>query len=225
MPTVSGNSNTTDPAIYGINTHLGPAVLGESTITTTGGTPGAVVGRSSGGAPGVRGDSGQGYGVEGQGELAGVRGMANGFNRNGVRGDAPHGVGVVGISNDIYGVSGWGPTGVHGLGAVVGVHGVGRTGVKAELAGFAAGVGFALEVVGRSSFSTAGAGSIPSGNSSATVTSSAVTAQSHITVTLAGDPGRAVLQWVDRQPGTGFVVHLNRTVNTATPFTFLIVEP
>lgn len=224
MPTVSGNSNTSDPAIYGINTNIGPGVLGENTVTTTG-TLGAVIGRSAGLAPGVRGESGEYFGVEDQGELAGVSGTAFGFNREGVRGYAPYGKGVVGLSNDLTGVLGFGSTGVHGLGPVVGVHGVGTTGVKAELAGFAGGVGFALEVVGKSRFSTAGSGSIPSGTSSATIANSAVTGQSHVSVTVTGNPGRAQLQWVDRQPGTGFVVHLSRKVRTATPFTFLIVEP
>jgi hypothetical protein len=224
MPTVSGNSSSSDPAVHGINTNIGPGILGESTITTTG-AAGAVIGRSAGLAPGVLGDSGQGFGVEGKGELGGVHGSADGFNRDGVRGDAPQGTGVAGTSNQLIGVSGFGPTGVYGLGSSIGVHGVGRTGVKAELTQSAATVGFALQVVGKSSFSTSGAGNIPKGASSATVANPAVTAQSHITVALAGNPGRAELRWVDRQPGTGFIVHLTRKVKTGTPFTFLIVEP
>jgi hypothetical protein len=31
--------------------------------------------------------------------------------------------------------------------------------------------------------------------------------------------------WVERQPGSGFVVHLISRVGAATPFTYLIVEP
>jgi hypothetical protein len=217
-------SNNSDPAIHGINTSVGPAILGE---TTTGNSPGGVQGRSAGLAPGVRGDSDSGFGVEGKGGLGGIHGMVDGFNREAVRGFAPQGKGVVGISNDLVGVAGFAPTGVSGLGTGtvgVGVHGVGVTGVKAELAGFAAD-GFALEVIGKASFSTAGAGSIPVAASSASVANPAVTADSHITVTLTGDPAPADLRWVERQPGAGFIVHLSRKAQNATPFTFLIVEP
>jgi hypothetical protein len=226
-------SNTSDPAIHGINTSVGPAIMGENTY---GGGPGAVFGHSAGLPPGVRGDSDNGFGVEGKGLLGGLYGMADGFNREAVRGYAPKGKGIVGISDELTGVSGVGPegvrghgidVGVHGFGSDVGVgvHGVGRTGVKAEVTGALADVGFGLEVVGKAKFSTAGAGNIPKGTSSATVANPAVTANSHITVTLTGNPGRAQVRWVNRQPGTGFVVHLNRKAQKATPFTFLIVEP
>ena len=214
-------SNNSDPAIHGINTSVGPAIMGENTY---GGGPGAVVGHSVGLPPGVRGDSDHGFGLEGKGLLGGVHGMADGSNREAVRGYAPKGKGVVGISDDLIGVSGFGPTGVQGLGPDVGVHGIGRTGVKAEHSDVHSD-GVALEVVGKARFSTAGAGTVPGGTASATVANSAVTADSHITVTLTGDPGRAQLRWVQRQPGTGFVVHLNRKTKTVTSFTFLIVEP
>jgi hypothetical protein len=40
------------------------------------------------------------------------------------------------------------------------------------------------------------------------------------------DPGsNAVVQWVERNPGSGFAVHLSDKVNNPTPFTYLIVEP
>jgi hypothetical protein len=85
--------------------------------------------------------------------------------------------------------------------------------------------GVALEVVGKARFSTGGAGTVPALAASAKVANPAVTAVSHITVTLTDNPGRVRLRWVQRQPGTGFIVHLNRKAKRATPFTFLIVEP
>jgi hypothetical protein len=65
------------------------------------------------------------------------------------------------------------------------------------------------------------------------VESSFVRPVSHVTVTLTGDPGQAgsapgfkpVVVWVERQPGTGFVVHMSRPVRVNTPFTYLVVEP
>jgi hypothetical protein len=91
----------------------------------------------------------------------------------------------------------------------------------------------ALRVDGNSRFSTAGSGTIPANQDSVAVSRPFVTALSHVTVTLTGDPGQAgsvpgfkpVVVWVERQPGTGFVVHMSRPVRVNTPFTFLVVEP
>jgi hypothetical protein len=91
--------------------------------------------------------------------------------------------------------------------------------------------GIALEVLGTAKFSTAGGGTIGVGQDAAFVSNAAVTNESHITATLMGTPGPvisgfpAVIQWVERRPGLGFVVHLTRRVGQATPFTYLIVEP
>jgi hypothetical protein len=97
------------------------------------------------------------------------------------------------------------------------------TGVRAE--NTAGGLG--LDVVGRARFATCGGGAIGAGQWSHPVANPAVTAQGHITVTLTGSPGALLcaVQWVQRQPGTGFVIKLTRPVDTATPFTYLIVEP
>jgi hypothetical protein len=117
-------------------------------------------------------------------------------------------------------------TGVYGLGGAHGVHGeafreAAAVGVLAEH-GFG---GVGLRVVGRASFSTCGADAVPSGRASHFVANAAVQADSHVGVTLTGDPGRASLLWVERQPGTGFVLHMSRNVAANVPFTYLIVEP
>jgi hypothetical protein len=145
----------------------------------------------------------------------------------GVIGRADNGTGVLGDSNVGPGVRGnanFG-TGVYGLGGAHGVRGEaflsGSVGVLAENAHG----GIGLRVVGRASFSMCGGDAVPTGQASQFVANASVAASSHITVTLTGDPGRANLQWVERQPGTGFVVHMSRSVATAVPFTYLIVEP
>ena len=88
--------------------------------------------------------------------------------------------------------------------------------------------GLALEVTGRARFSTAGAGAVPQGQNSAFVANEAVTANSHVTVTLVGNPGSRQLQWVERNSGLGFTVHLTSAPPPGRPetdFTYLIVEP
>jgi hypothetical protein len=146
------------------------------------------------------------------------------------------------------GVVGRGDIGVEGVateevGPGDGVHGTSPNGNGVRGTAHAAGVGVkaearssaatALHVEGRSKFSTAASGMIPAGQGSGAVANPIVTALSHITVTLTGDPGQAgsvpgtkpVVVWVERQPGTGFIVHMSRPVRFATPFTYLVVEP
>ena len=53
----------------------------------------------------------------------------------------------------------------------------------------------------------------------------AVTATTHITVTLTSDPGGACVQWVERLPGSGFRVHLTKAVRTATTFSYFMAYP
>ena len=146
----------------------------------------------------------------------------------GVHGRADDGTGVQGDSNVGPGVRGTANvgTGVYGLGAAHGVHGAAfreavGVGVLAEHA--FGGVG--LRVLGRASFSTCGADAVPAGQASRFVANASVQANSHVGVTLTGDPGRASLQWVERQPGAGFVLHMSRSVAASVPFTYLIVEP
>jgi hypothetical protein len=78
----------------------------------------------------------------------------------------------------------------------------------------------------RAGFSTCGGDTIAAGLASKAVANPAVTATSHISVTLTGNPGAAAhVLWVERQPGTGFVLHLARRVVRSTPFSYLVVEP
>jgi hypothetical protein len=83
----------------------------------------------------------------------------------------------------------------------------------------------ALRVVGKACFSTAGAGVVRARANAATVDNPAVTADSHVTVTFTRDPGGAAVAWVERQPGTAFIVHLSSRPRRNVPFSYLIVEP
>lgn len=190
-----------------------------------GGEAGAIYGRSVGGSPGIRGDA-AGPGTS----LVGVLGVCNeGFTE-------PNGIAVQGVSGYGPGQAGTGPgTGVEGLsGTGTGVHGssetgTGMTGESKTGVGVAAGTleGRALEVHGPAAFSTAGAGSIPSGQTSVFVANTTVTGSSHISVTLVSDPGDRTVRWVQRTATTGFRVHLTGPAKNkpAVSFTFLITEP
>lgn len=212
-----------------------PDDLGEGT---------GVLGRSGSG-PGVEGHSESGPGVKGGGlNGAGVLGITNFVPA----GPGPSAAGIHGVSllpvggkpiGDAIGVAGasGGGTGVLGssvVGAgVLGLAGADAPGVRALSApcgasGLEPGApdgGLALDVVGKARFSTAGVGVVPARADAATVSSPAVTSDSHITVTFTGDPGRASVAWVQRQPGSGFIVHLSGKSRWAVPFTYLIVEP
>jgi hypothetical protein len=86
------------------------------------------------------------------------------------------------------------------------------------------GTGRGLAVKGRAGFSSCGSSTVAAGQDFASVNNSAVTATSHITVTLNADPGAAQLLWVERQTGS-FTVHLTKKVQNSTSFTYLVVEP
>lgn len=142
-----------------------------------------------------------------------------------------NGVGVQGISGgDPYGE---GPgTGVVGhTGTGVGVLGIATgtgVGVEAHSRVEAHSDGLALAVRGKSAFSTAGSAVVPAGQESVFVENAAVTGNSHITVTLTTDPGDRQVSWVDRDPGSGFTVHLTQAPPPRRPetsLTYLIVEP
>jgi len=170
----------------------------------------------------VLGESDSGTGVEGRSQSG-----------PGVNGNSEGGPGVAGGGNGWAGVHGlcWGGPGVVGetFGAGPGVEGNApgeMPGVRANSAspdGPRDG-GLALEVNGKAHFSTGGAAAVPARMSAATVANPAVTAHSHITVTFTADPGRVALAWVERQPGTGFVVHLSGSPRWDVPFTYLILE-
>jgi hypothetical protein len=248
---VFGQVLSTEPAVRGQNFGSGIGVLGQSSDghgvsgeTNQAGRAGVigtnastsfsalgVEGSVDGSGRGVFGHSALGRGVHGHsdGDGAGVMGDIDSATGSGVLGlNNGTGPGVKGLSDGTavrgegaVGVSGFSPTGVGVLG-----EGDNAIGVYASSNSF-----IALYVQGPARFSTAGSGIIPAGQNSAFVANPAVTAQSHVTVTLTGNPVGSglglppVVQWVERQPGTGFVVHLISRVGAATPLTYLIVEP
>ncbi|MGH2753481.1 MAG: hypothetical protein ACRDLB_03540 [Actinomycetota bacterium] len=161
----------------------------------------------------------------------GVEGLSSPNEFLGPDGDPQLGIGVRGVAMSAEG--GWdGPgDGVHGQsGSGTGVLGISESGtaVEARSGTEGDGTGIALLVRGKSVFTTAGSAVIPAGDNSVFVANSDVTGDSHISVTLAGDPGPRNLAWVQRDPGNGFTVHLTSAPppkRPATPFTYLIVEP
>jgi hypothetical protein len=151
----------------------------------------------------------------------------------GVRGITAAGAGVEGVSLDqseqIHGgdISFLfpleGPLAASGSG--IGV--LGRSGSGTGLRGESAS-GLALDVAGKARFSTAGSSTVPQGQNSVFVANAAVTADSHVSVTLAGNPGARQLHYVSRSPGAGFTLNLTSAPppqRPQTPFTYLIVEP
>ena len=136
------------------------------------------------------------------------------------------GIGVGGMSGSGHGVLGQSESGNGVTGQAPG-EAPAVLAVSSPLGANPSDGGLALRVVGKAQFSTAGAWVVLAGARSVEVANPAVTDASHVTVTLTGDPGNAaaVVQWVERQPGSGFIVHLRVPVSNETPFTYLIVEP
>ena len=178
-----------------------------------------------GSGPGVQGECINGPGVFGFGGPVGVRGLTN--NGDGVLGQTGSaadegGASVAGVRGEALGCVEKGPCGP-GIG--IGVVGFSEAGIGVQ-AKVDDPSGFALDVVGRSRFSTAGSAVVPAGQSSVFVADTDVSAGSHISVTLVGNPGVRTVQWVDRAPGSGFTVHLTIAgPKPATPFTYFVVEP
>jgi hypothetical protein len=226
---INATSNSVDkPAIHAENTaEFGPGVVIDTVLGTglrVNGSPG--ISASGGERSAIIAGGGDGHGVEAYAiETSAVSGRSEQYQ--GIDGEGQDG--VTGRSLEIYGpgngVFGYAPTGS-------GVKGSSQSGVGVH-ATAPRDTGTALQVEGRARFSTASAGTVSAGQDSAAVSDPTVTNGSHVTVTLTGDPGQAssspgtkpVVVWVERQPGTGFVVHMSRPVRFATPFTYLIVEP
>jgi hypothetical protein len=167
---------------------------------------------------------GSGNGVLGQsGSGSGVGGISD--TGQGVSGNSGSGIGVVGTSETAVGVLGASGQLPLAQGPGVGVKGMSGTGTGVEAI---CDNGIALKARGKSAFSTAGSAVIPAGRNSAFVPNTAVTANSHISVTLASDPGPREVRWVERSPGSGFTVHLSPAPPPSRPettLTYLIVEP
>jgi hypothetical protein len=123
------------------------------------------------------------------------------------------------------GVALQGVSGTHetfGQGPGTGVQGISGTGIGVEAISEN---GLALRVQGRAAFSAVGSASVPTGQSSVLVANPTVTADSHIAITLTSDPGRRSVLWVERAPGSGFIVHLTAPAQGALGLTYSILEP
>jgi hypothetical protein len=216
-------------AIMTIGTIFG---FGSASISEPGGT--GVAGQGGKGLPGELGN----VGVAGSGggpddnRGDGVWGVTNSAGNAGVFGfNLGLGPAVRGYSAKVNPSPGQRPSptgngvGIEGkAGGGKGVHGAasadGGIGILAEHTG----TGHGLAVKGRAGFSSCGSSTVAAGQASKSVNHSAVTATSHITVTLNADPGAAQLLWVERQAGS-FTVHLTRAVQNSISFTYLVVEP
>lgn len=199
--------------------------------------PGSYVPANFGSQPGVAALSGSGAGLVGQ-SASGPGAAATSGSGPGIFGSSASQVGVHGVTNGeaaglnagVNGVSlkpGVDPTlpesyVPENFGSRPGVRGVSGSGPGVQALSL---FGPALDVLGAAPFATAGAGVIAAHQKEAAVANPAVTAQSHVTVTLTDDPGGGAVEWVERQAGVGFVVHLTRKVKGETGFTYLVVEP
>jgi len=67
-----------------------------------------------------------------------------------------------------------------------------------------------------------GSGLIEAGQEDITISNQRVSAQSVVTVMLAGNPGPVVLHYVSVQPRAGFTLHMSAPVSTPTPFTYAV---
>jgi len=176
---------------------------------------------NSDGGPAVAGKSGSGWGVVGDTDsnaYAGVEGHnANtGFNAAGVRGtSAGNGMGVNGQSVSGTGVNGTSENGI-------GVSARSLNGIALDAS---APNGDAIRVNGKARFSHLAFNTVPADQHTVFVPHFAVTATTHITVTLTSDPGGASVQWVERLPGSGFRVHLTKAVRTPTTFSYFMAYP
>lgn len=193
----------------------------------------------SGSGVGVDGFCESGLGVQGQsntgmgGKFTNISGRGVGVQGNSFGGaaDEEPGVGVQGLTDTgiaVHGKSDSG-TGIEGVSETgEGIHGFSTSGTAARFTSGTPG-GTALVVEGRAAFVTAGSASIPAGQSSVFVPQVEVTSDSHISVTLTSDPGNRQLKWVERDPGSGFTVHLAGGPPKGRPpeisLTYLVVEP
>ncbi|HEX7736204.1 MAG TPA: hypothetical protein VF458_15230 [Ktedonobacteraceae bacterium] len=67
-----------------------------------------------------------------------------------------------------------------------------------------------------------GSGMIEEGQEDVTIQNQRVSAQSVVTVMLAGNPGPVVVHYVSVQPRAGFTLHMSAPVSAPTPFTYAV---
>ena len=84
------------------------------------------------------------------------------------------------------------------------------------------GGGTALAVEGRASFAGVGGGTLDR-RGDAFIGDPHIRADSHVIVTLKGDPGKGGI-WVEIQPGKGFMVHMTEPTNRAVPFSYMVLD-
>ena len=82
--------------------------------------------------------------------------------------------------------------------------------------------GAALAVEGRASFTGVGGGTLDR-RGDAFIGDPHISADSHVIVTLQGDPGKGA-PWVEVMPGKGFVVHMTEAANKRVPFSYLVLD-
>ena len=146
-------------------------------------------------ATGVWGQgTGQSIGVLGNAPLIGVWGAA-----------CPPGPPILPVGATPSGL--WGQTNLDGGVGVLARHETGGT---------------ALAVEGRASFSGVGGGVLDR-RGDAFIGDPQIRADSHVIVTLQGDPGKGA-PWVDIQPGKGFFVHMTEATNRRVPFSYMVLD-
>jgi hypothetical protein len=84
------------------------------------------------------------------------------------------------------------------------------------------GGGTALAVEGRAAFAGVGGGTLDR-RGDAFIGDPHISADSHVIVTLQGDPGKGA-PWVDITPGKGFAVHMTEATNRKVPFSYLVLD-
>ncbi|HEX7172324.1 MAG TPA: hypothetical protein VF365_06945 [Candidatus Limnocylindria bacterium] len=171
--------------------------------------------------------------------VEGVSGLdGTGSTGFGVLGWSPEGAGVVGIGSIVRGlgqvpevapgVIGIAPGEAAAVRCVSGQAGATEEGPNTDPVHPLSDGGLALDVVGTARFTTAGNDAVAFGQNSRFVANPAVTALSHISLTLHGDPGPRQLKWVERSPASGFTVHFAGGPPGQRPevaFSYVIVEP
>jgi hypothetical protein len=68
-----------------------------------------------------------------------------------------------------------------------------------------------------------GSGVFESGQGEVVIMNSCITLASVVVVTLTGDPGPVVMQFVTLRPAVGFTVHLSSSAKNRTPFNYVIL--
>ena len=195
-------------------------------------------------ASGVHGIGAKEPGVCGRSETIGVLGESHVIGMWGAAGPAEIDVTQVpGFPTGVWGQASGRSIGVLGNAPLIGVWGLAMktpgppqlpavqtpTGLWGQSDGQGVGVlalndggGTALAVQGRAAFSGVGGGTL-NRRGDAFVADPEIGADSHVVVTLKGDPGKGA-PWVEIQPGRGFTVHMTEPTNRSVPFSYMVLD-